>query len=173
MAAKSKRSKKKKSRKQVIVASRTSNRVPRDGIPIATKAANRAKNRNITTGTVSNGNPFTVLNSTATANLKKVVLDLDLDIGDVEEQIDIFRVEELARAAIAEANYQAFLDKQKERQEPLTDSLLKDLAMVAVDNQERGVNSDPAKGGLGRMDQDAHVDSSNLDIPNEIHVLEC
>jgi hypothetical protein len=32
-------------------------------------------------------------------------------VENVEEQVDIFRVEELARAAIAEANYKVNLEK--------------------------------------------------------------
>jgi hypothetical protein len=38
---------------------------------------------------------------------------LDIEVENVEEQIDIFRVEELARAAIAEANYAAYLENKK------------------------------------------------------------
>jgi hypothetical protein len=105
------RKSKKKKRKQVVVATRTSSRVPRDGIPIATKAINRAKAKDNTTGIVSSQNPFTVLNDTATASLKEVILDLDIEVENVEEQIDIFRVEKLARATIAEANYAAYLEK--------------------------------------------------------------
>lgn len=122
---KSKKSKKKKSKKQVVVVSRTSSRVLRDGIHIAAKMAHTTKNRNSNSGTTCSDNPFTVLNSAKTTDLEKVVLDLDLDIGDVEEQIDIFRVEELARAAIAKANYKVFLAKQKGREDPLSEPVLK------------------------------------------------
>lgn len=45
-----------------MVATRTSRRVPGDGIPIATKAANRAKAKNTITGTVTTTNRFTILN---------------------------------------------------------------------------------------------------------------
>jgi len=107
---KSKKSKKKNMR-QLMVATRTSSRVPRDGIPIATKAANRAKAKNTITGTITTTNPFTVLNNASTAFLEKVIIDLDIEVENVEEQIDIFRAEELARAAIAKANYEAFLEK--------------------------------------------------------------
>jgi hypothetical protein len=105
------RKSKKKKRKQVVVATRTSSRVPRDGIPIATKAINKAKAKDNTTCIISSQNPFTVLNDTATASLKEVILDLDIEVENVEEQIDIFRVEKLARATIAEANYAAYLEK--------------------------------------------------------------
>jgi hypothetical protein len=56
-----------------------------------------------------------VLNDTATASLKEVILDFDIEVENVEEQIDIFRVEKLARATIAEAKYAAYLEKQKGR----------------------------------------------------------
>ena len=76
----------------------------------------RAAARNTFSGTSTNSNPFTILNNTSNACLEKVILDLDIEIENVEEQIDIFKVEELARAAIAEANYKAFLDRQKDKQ---------------------------------------------------------
>jgi hypothetical protein len=87
--------------------------VPRDGIPIATKATNRAKAKNNTTSSASSQNPFTALNNVDTASLKEVILDIDIEVENVEEQIDIFRVEELARAAIAEENYKAYLKNRK------------------------------------------------------------
>lgn len=96
--------------------------MPRDGIPIATKAANRAKAKNTITGTATSTNTFTILNSASTAALEKVILDLDIEVENVEKQIDVFKVEELARAAIVEANYKVFLEKQKERQGPLSNA---------------------------------------------------
>lgn len=122
---------KKKKKRQIVVATRTNSRVPRDGIPIATKAINRAKDKNNTSGTVSGQNPFTVLNNTDTSSLKNVILDLDIEVKKVEDQIDVFRVEELARAAIAEANYKVYLEKQKERQGRFSDEQLDELAVKA------------------------------------------
>lgn len=40
-----------------------------------------------------------------------MMCDLDLEVENIEEEIDTFRTEELARAAIAEANYKCFLEK--------------------------------------------------------------
>jgi hypothetical protein len=85
--------------------------VPRDGIPVAIKDTNRAIAKNTITGTTSNPNPFNVLNNTSNDHLEKVILDLDIEVEDIEGQIDVFRTEELARAAIAEANYKVFLEK--------------------------------------------------------------
>jgi hypothetical protein len=59
--------------------------------------------------------PFTILNNTPTDASQKVIIDLDLEVEDVEEQLNAFRAEEVARAAIAEANYKSFLDKQRGR----------------------------------------------------------
>jgi len=92
------------------VAIRTSSLVPRDGIPIATKAMNRVRALNNSLGT-SSQNPFTILNNTSSDALQKDIFDLDLKVEDVDEQLNVFRAEEVARAAIAEANYKSFLEK--------------------------------------------------------------
>jgi hypothetical protein len=55
------KSRKIKKSKKVVMATRTSSRVPRDGIPIAKKVAQRAMEKNSFTGT--NSNPFTILNN--------------------------------------------------------------------------------------------------------------
>jgi hypothetical protein len=157
----------------VVVATRTSSRVPRDGIPIATKAINKAKAKDNTTCIVSSQNSFIVLNDTATASLKEVILDLDIEVENVEEQIDIFRVEELTRATIVEANYAAYLEKQKERQGPLSKSQLEDLAMEAISNKERNVTTDPAKGGLNSQEANNSIGDDSCRHSNEVHVLEC
>jgi hypothetical protein len=104
----------KSNKKQVVVATRTSNRVLRDGIPISIKAANRVKALNEISGKPSY-NPFTVLNNTSNADLQKVVKDLDIEVVDMDEQLDTFRAEEVVRAAIAEANYKCFLEKQNSK----------------------------------------------------------
>jgi hypothetical protein len=80
------RKKKKGSRKQIVVASRTSSRVPRDGVPIAEKAAQRAKARNDISGNSSSTpNPFTVLNNATSSKLCSIKHDLDLDGENLEE----------------------------------------------------------------------------------------
>lgn len=76
------RKKKKKARKSIAVATRTSSRVPRDGIPIAEKAAKRAIARNDTSGTtINSSNPFTILNNSSTPKLCSVLHDLDIERG--------------------------------------------------------------------------------------------
>ena len=100
-------------------ATRTSARVPRDGIPIATKAINRAIARNDISGTDQNS--FTVLSSIPNPFLYAVMVDLDLVTENPEEQLDAFKSEEMARAKIVEANYRNFLEKQKQKTAPQTE----------------------------------------------------
>jgi hypothetical protein len=119
---KSPRSKKSKKHKKnkVVVASRTSSRIPRDRIPIAEKATRRVIEKNNISGITSH-NPFTILNNSTNDALHSVISDMDIDIENVDEQLDVFRLEELARAAIAEANYKSFLESQKARDAPQND----------------------------------------------------
>lgn len=62
---------KKKNKKKIVVATRTSSRIARDGIPVAQKAKNRAKAKNDISGINSYSaptlNPFTVLNNASTS----------------------------------------------------------------------------------------------------------
>jgi hypothetical protein len=66
-----------------------------------------------------------------------VLSDLNIVVEDVEDQIGAFRAEELARAALAEANYKVYLEKIKERDKPRDDDLSEDLSMGIVDNSVR------------------------------------
>lgn len=93
------------------MATRTSDRIPRDGVPIVEKATARAAAKNNISGMQHSSNPFTILNSTPTIVLQSVMNDLNIVMEDAETQIDAFKVEELVRTAIVEANYKAFLDK--------------------------------------------------------------
>lgn len=102
---------KKRKFKQLVVATRTSDRLPRDGVPIVEKASARAAAKNNISGMQYSSNPFTILNSTPTAFLQSVMNDHNIVMEDAKTQIDTFREEQLVRAAIAEANYKAFLDK--------------------------------------------------------------
>jgi hypothetical protein len=115
-ASKSKRERKAKKRK-VVVASRTSSRIARDGIPIADKASALARRRDNIQGIISD-NPFTVLHSMPVSVMQSILVDLDIEVEDVDEQLGAFKTEELARAAIAKANYKNYLDKQKEKSAP-------------------------------------------------------
>lgn len=85
-------------KRQVIVATRTSQRVPRDGIPIATKVVNRAMAKDNISG--NSKNPFTILNETSNVILQEVMIDLGIGSKNFEEQLDIFKVEEKPRDAM-------------------------------------------------------------------------
>lgn len=61
-------------------------------------------------------NPFTVLNNTSNSSLHVVIIDLEVD--NIDEQLDVFKLEELARAAVVEANYKHFIESQKARDAP-------------------------------------------------------
>lgn len=142
------RKKKKRSRKQIAVASRTSSRVPRDGVPIAEKAAQRAKARNVISGNSSSTpNPFTVLNNATSSELCSIMHDLDLDGENLEEQVSVFKVEELARAAIAEANYKQYLERLKDKDKPIEEDFVDDLVMGTITNSQRGYEPESSKGG--------------------------
>lgn len=132
---KSKKKKKKKAKK-VVAAIRTSSRIPKDGISITEKATLRAMAKNNITGKSSVANPFTILSDTPEAMLQNVIGDLDIECANVDAQIGVFKAEELAGAALAEANYKVFLDKQKERDKTRDDDS-EDLTMVVIDNSMR------------------------------------
>jgi len=129
-------------RKKVTVATRASSRIPRDGILIATKAMNRAKNRdNISSGMFPT-NPFTVLNSIPNDELRKVLVDLDIDAENLDEQINLFKAEELVRADLAQANYKEYLDMVNRKSAPQDDVALQGLAMEVIDNTCRDITGD-------------------------------
>lgn len=104
---------KKKKRKETskksrpVVATRASSRVPRDGVPIASKAMARVREKNdLQKGTTSN--PFTILNDALDKYLSKVMSDLDIAYKDINVQINIFKAEEIIRAKLAQANYNSY-----------------------------------------------------------------
>jgi hypothetical protein len=79
-----------------VVASRVSNRTPRDGIPIAERASMRMSARNNNSGMITQ-NLFIVLNNTPDDMLQSVIDDLDIDASNAIEQLNVFKLEELAR----------------------------------------------------------------------------
>lgn len=100
------------------------------------------------TGDTPPPNPFTILNNAPTIELRDVISDLDLVMNNIDEHIDIFRTEEIARAAIAEALYKAFLEKKRDRHGLREDLSPEVLTMEVIDNLSRGSFVDPFKGGV-------------------------
>lgn len=133
------KSKKTRKTRKVVVATRTSTRVP-----IAEKAAQRAMERNNVSGTTKNA--FAILNSVPNSQLQDVVRDLDLEMGNVDEYLDAFKAEEVARARIAEANYNAFLERQKMKNAPQSEEDEQEFAMMVISNQHRDINLDHPNG---------------------------
>ena len=138
-----KRNKTKK--RQVIGATRMSSRLARDGVPIVTKAIKRAQERDNISGNISQ-NPFAVFNSISSGTIHSVMLDLDIECTDIEEQVGAFRAEELARAAIAEAQYKIYLEKQKDKTAPQNSDELQDFSLGVISNNNRKVNTSTSMG---------------------------
>jgi hypothetical protein len=149
------KSRKVKKHKKVVMATRTSSRVPRDGIPIAKKTAQRAMEINSFTGT--NSNPFTILNNCPNSVLQSVIVDLDLEMGNVDECLDAFKAEEIARAKIAEAKYNSFLEKQNQKTAPKTVEEEHDLTMQVISNVQRDFILDSLKGRDDSMNSNEHL----------------
>lgn len=169
--SKSKKSKKTK-KKQVVVAIRTSNRIPRDGIPIADKAINRAIAKDNLSG-IASQNTFTVLNNSSNSALAAIMADLDIEVENVDDQIDVFKAEELARAALAETNYKIYLESLKEKSKPQNESETENLAVGVIANSQREVGNIFTR-GCEEMETYAAVEDTNLSsCPNEDSILEC
>ena len=110
--------------------------MPRDGVSIAAKDAARAHKRdNDLQGMFAPS--FTVLNSAPNSYLKEVMGDLDIEGNDLDAQINIFKAEEIVRADLAKANYNAYLDKINKKNAPQGEEDIKDLAMSPIDNSSR------------------------------------
>lgn len=119
-----------------MVASRTSSRIARHGIPIADKACALTSRMDNIQG-ITSDNPFTVLNSIPISVMQSTLVDIDIEVEDVDEQLGAFKTEELAWAAIAEANYRNYLDKQKEKSAPQKGDDLREFSMEAITNLDR------------------------------------
>jgi hypothetical protein len=140
--------KKKKKVKKVVVATRTSQRILRDGVPVVEKAALRASAKNYILGNNSSANSFTILQNTPSDVLQNLVSDMNIVVENIEEQIGVFRAEELARAALAEANYKVYLDKLKDRDKPRVEDTTEDLSIGVINNSERLVFADASVNNL-------------------------
>lgn len=93
LSPKSRKTKKKKGSKQVIVVTRASSRIPKDGRTITEKATSRAMAKNSITGNIpKTSNPFTILNSSEVSSLHNVLDGLNIVVSDVEEQIGVLRL---------------------------------------------------------------------------------
>lgn len=165
-APKSRKAKKPK----IVVASRNSNRVSRDGVPIAEKAAKRAAAKD--TGN-STKNPFTILNNTSNEELIAVIQDPDIEISDPPTQLDVFKLEELARAATAEANYKQYLEKLSVQTTPRNEEEENELAMEVILNNERLYQVHNPKGDMSADKLQAEGYCPPTFLHQESYLLEC
>lgn len=121
------------------VATRTSNRVPKDGRTVLQKATQLAKERDEFAKGNNDTNQFLVLSNLSNDAIKDVTDCLDINIEHIDDQIDIFKAEEKVRAAIAEANYREYLASVNRKFEPQGDEELQDFSLNVVDNSIRGI----------------------------------
>lgn len=96
---------------------------------------------------MTNKNPFTVLNNSSNDALQSVMVDLDIEVENFNQQIDVFKLEELARAAVAEANYSHFLETQKAKNAPRDEDELTELSMGVISNESRNCEELLPRGG--------------------------
>lgn len=96
----------------------------------------REPGKNNTSGMFTQ-NPFTVLNNTSNSSLHAIIIDLDLEVVNIDEQLDVLKLEKLARAAVAEANYKHFIESQKARDAPQNEDGVADLTMEVISNEQR------------------------------------
>jgi hypothetical protein len=82
-------------------------------------------------------NPFTVLNNAPDTILHDIMPYLDIEVENVEVQLNVFKQEEIARAAVAEVNYKKYLEAQKAKNSHDNENELTDLTMEVISNQHR------------------------------------
>ena len=67
---------------------------------------------------MSSKNPFTILNSAPNDALRNVLVDLDIEADNLDEQIDLFKAEELLRTDLSQANHRDHLDRINKKNAP-------------------------------------------------------
>ncbi|CAN6292349.1 unnamed protein product [Urochloa humidicola] len=132
-ALQSKRRTSKKRRFFPAVAARTSSRV--DGIK------HRGAHMAVDPGASQTPlNSFTILNSCENEDLENIAISCDVSLGDskveIKETLDIMKLEELARAAIAEAKYRQRMEQALAENHALEGE---NLELQVTNNDQRGV----------------------------------
>ncbi|CAN6222198.1 unnamed protein product [Urochloa humidicola] len=99
-------------------------------------------------------NPFMILNACEDEILEEIAINCDVVLGESREEIsdtlNAMKLEEMARAELAEANYRRHLAEKLEQQHVLEGE---SIDLQVIDNQERGFtatneNMDHNEGGL-------------------------
>jgi hypothetical protein len=95
------------------IATRSSKRICRDGIPMLQKAKTRMAKKNDTSG----NNPFTVLQAATNCKLARIANNCGAVLGDNVEQIDsmidILKAKEQAEAVLAENRCKVILERER------------------------------------------------------------
>lgn len=137
-SAKKKKDKNKGAMK-VVVATRTSSRVPKDGRTVMEKAIQRTQDKNDTSKGMCASNPFLVLNSLDNEYINDVASKLDLTIENIDTQLEVFRAEERVRGALAEAKYKEYLALVNKKTSPQGEEELHEFSLGVIDNSARDV----------------------------------
>jgi hypothetical protein len=152
------RKKKRKREGKVVIATRASSRISKDGRSILEKATQHAAYKDDTSKGTTSSNPFLVLSNLDNEYIHDVTAQLDLVVENIDTQIEVFRAEEKVRAALAEANYREYLDSVNKRTAPLGEEELQEYNLNMIDNSARGAKDVmtqmspkvPPKRGRGR-----------------------
>lgn len=119
-----------------MIATRTSNRVPKDGRSAMEKATQRAQERDDLNSGTQSSNQFLILSNLDNDYIQDVS-KLDLNITNIDAQLETFRAEELVRAALAEANYREYLEKINKKTAPQGEEELQEYNLSIIDNSVR------------------------------------
>jgi hypothetical protein len=87
--------------------------------------------------------------------------------------VSVFKVEELARVAIAEANYKQYLERLKDKEKPIKDDFVDGLVMGTITNSQRGYEPESSMGGGSGSIPEELLEVPNPRVQHEGHVLEC
>lgn len=149
---------KRKGEGKVVIATRASSRIPKDGRSILEKATQHAAYKDDTSTGTTSSNPFLVLSNLDNEYIHDVTVQLDLDVENIDTQIEVFRAKEKVRAALAEANYRKYLDSVNKKTVPQGEEELQEYTLEVIDNSARGTEDVitqmspkvPPKRGRGR-----------------------
>jgi hypothetical protein len=76
---------------------------------------------------------------------------LDIEVENIEVQLNVFKQEEIARAAVAKANYKKYLEAQKAKNSPDNENELTDLTIELISHQHKDcLELFPMDGGLDK-----------------------
>jgi hypothetical protein len=111
------------------------------------------------------------LSNTPSEELHKVLCDINIVVEEVGEQIGAFKVEEVARAALVEANYKVYLEKLRERDKHREEDFPEDISMGIIDNSTRLNVADFSKHDLTKGVME-HVEGVSDKVPTKVVLVQ-